>query len=179
MEKGRPTAAMSETRREVQRWSFPRGSRTTTHAPPAPWRPASPWRRGPFSAAASLAAATKRRQEFSAAVENVPAWQAKFPAHGRIILSPCAAVRHSPALFAPHQPRRAPGRPFVRARLRRARWRRARRLTLPPDGEERGITLDGCRARANIPLPRASRVNPGSAPSGRAPGFLFSPFVPS
>ena len=179
MEKGRPTAAMSETRREVQRWNFPRGSRTTTHAPPAPWRPASPWRRGPVSAASELS----RRHEAAA----------RIPRSGRKCAGmasqvPSARPHHLPlrgraslpsALRAHHHPRRAPGRPFVRARLRRARWRHARRLTLPPDGEERGITLDGCRARANIPLPRASRVNPGSAPSGPAPGFLFSPFVPS
>ena len=47
-----------------------------------------------------MAHAMKPRQEFPATVENVPAWQAKFPARGRIT-SPCAAVRHSPALFAP------------------------------------------------------------------------------
>ena len=54
---------------------------------------------GPGLRSRELAAATMPRQEFPAAVENVPAWQAKFPARGRIT-SPCAAVRHSPALFA-------------------------------------------------------------------------------
>jgi len=38
------------------------------------------------------------------------------PTRGRIILSPCAGPRITPRRSSPHQPRRALGRPFVRAR---------------------------------------------------------------
>jgi hypothetical protein len=109
----KPVAVTFPLRREPDAWfSVDSSARPSRMCRAWPRRsiPCQTRRRGPVCAAASLAAATKSRQEFPAAVENVPAWRAKFKARGRIT-SLCAAVHHSPALFAPHQPRIALGRP--------------------------------------------------------------------